>query len=108
MAWHQDLTDKDNDRWKKIIRQVLVLVAVYNSKQVFLLKKWSFVIVSIAKSAQGLPLALWSISETVRLAFHRKNIDGQKLSQLMIDYEVGCTIQKTLSIKKIDEDYFES
>ena len=34
-------------------------------------------------------------------------IDGQRLSQLMIDYEVGCSIQKTLSIKKIDEDYFE-
>ena len=35
-------------------------------------------------------------------------IDGQELSQLMINYEVGCSIQKTLSIKKIDEDYFES
>ena len=34
-------------------------------------------------------------------------IDGQRLSQLMIDYEVGCSTQKTLSIKKIDEDYFE-
>ena len=35
-------------------------------------------------------------------------IDGQRLSQLMIDHEVGCSIQKTLSIKKIDENYFES
>ena len=35
-------------------------------------------------------------------------IDGQRLSKLMIDYEVGCSIQKTLSIKKIDEAYFES
>lgn len=35
-------------------------------------------------------------------------IDGQRLSKLMIDYGVGCSIQKTLSIKKIDEEYFES
>ena len=35
-------------------------------------------------------------------------VDEQRLSRLMIDYGVGCSIQKTLSIKKIDEDYFAS
>ena len=34
-------------------------------------------------------------------------IDGQKLSQLMIDYEIGCSLEKTISIKKLDSDYFE-
>ena len=35
-------------------------------------------------------------------------IDGKRLLQLMIDYEVGCSVQKMVSIKKINEDYFES
>ena len=35
-------------------------------------------------------------------------IDGDMLSRLMIKYEVGCSTQRTLSIKQIDTDYFEA
>lgn len=34
-------------------------------------------------------------------------IDGNTLSRLMIKYGVGCSTQKTISIKKLDTDYFE-
>jgi len=34
-------------------------------------------------------------------------IDGQYLSRLMIKYDVGCSTQKTFSIKQLDSDYFE-
>lgn len=33
-------------------------------------------------------------------------IDGDHLAQLMIDHNLGCTIQQTYEIKKIDSDYF--
>lgn len=35
-------------------------------------------------------------------------IDGQKLAQYMIEYEVGISKQRSYEIKKIDSDYFES
>ena len=34
-------------------------------------------------------------------------IDGEKLSQYMIDYNLGVSVQNTYEIKKIDSDYFE-
>jgi restriction system protein len=34
-------------------------------------------------------------------------IDGQQLATLMIRHNVGCRIEDTLYIKKIDEDFFE-
>jgi len=34
-------------------------------------------------------------------------IDGFKLAQLMIDYNLGVTIQQIYEVKKIDSDYFE-
>lgn len=34
-------------------------------------------------------------------------IDGEELSKLMIKYDVGCVSKKTLSVKQIDNDYFE-
>jgi restriction system protein len=33
-------------------------------------------------------------------------IAGEELAQLMIDYNLGCTIQQTYEVKKIDSDYF--
>lgn len=33
-------------------------------------------------------------------------IDGEKLSQLMIDYNIGCSVERTFELKKIDNDYF--
>lgn len=34
-------------------------------------------------------------------------IDGEKLSQYMIDYNLGVSIENSFEIKKIDSDYFE-
>lgn len=34
-------------------------------------------------------------------------INGEKLSQLMIDHNLGVSVQNTYEIKKIDSDYFE-
>lgn len=34
-------------------------------------------------------------------------IDGEKLAQYMIDFNLGVSIQNTYEIKKIDSDYFE-
>jgi len=34
-------------------------------------------------------------------------IDGKRLAQLMIDFEVGVATTRTLQIKRIDSDYFE-
>jgi restriction system protein len=34
-------------------------------------------------------------------------IDGEKLAQYMIDYNLGVSVQNTYEIKKMDSDYFE-
>ena len=34
-------------------------------------------------------------------------IDGEQLARLMIRHNVGCRVEETLYIKKIDEDFFE-
>lgn len=34
-------------------------------------------------------------------------IDGNQLTQLMIDYNLGCTTQQVYELKKIDSDYFD-
>jgi restriction system protein len=34
-------------------------------------------------------------------------IDGEQLTKLMIRHDVGCRIEETLAIKKIDEDFFD-
>ena len=35
-------------------------------------------------------------------------IDGAQLAKLMIDFDVGCRAEEVLSLKKIDEDFFEA
>lgn len=34
-------------------------------------------------------------------------IDGEQLTKLMIRYNVGCRVEETLYVKKIDEEFFE-
>jgi len=34
-------------------------------------------------------------------------IDGEQFTNLMIRYSVGCRIEETLYLKKIDEEFFE-
>lgn len=33
-------------------------------------------------------------------------IDGERLTQLMIDYNIGCTTQQVYEVKRMDSDYF--
>lgn len=33
-------------------------------------------------------------------------IDGERLAQLMIDYNIGCTTQQVYEVKRLDGDYF--
>jgi restriction endonuclease Mrr len=35
-------------------------------------------------------------------------IDGDQLASLMVEHNVGCRIEDTLNIKKIDEEFFEA
>jgi restriction system protein len=34
-------------------------------------------------------------------------IDGPTLTRLMIRYDIGCRVEETIQIKKIDEEFFE-
>ena len=34
-------------------------------------------------------------------------IDGDQFAKLMIRHNVGCRIEDTLQIKKVDEEFFE-
>jgi restriction system protein len=34
-------------------------------------------------------------------------VDGTQLTKLMIRHEVGCRVEETLHIKRIDEEFFE-
>lgn len=34
-------------------------------------------------------------------------IDGDRLANLMIEYNIGCREEESLSLKKIDEDFFD-
>ncbi len=34
-------------------------------------------------------------------------IDGEQLTELMIRYSVGCRVEETLHIKKLDEEFFD-
>ena len=34
-------------------------------------------------------------------------IDGERLAQHMIDFNIGCTTQQIYELKKVDTDYFE-
>jgi restriction system protein len=33
-------------------------------------------------------------------------VDGTELTKLMVRYDVGCRIEETLHLRKIDEDFF--
>lgn len=33
-------------------------------------------------------------------------VDGERLAQLMIEFNIGVSVRDRLEIKKIDEDYF--
>ena len=35
-------------------------------------------------------------------------IDGQRLAQLMIDYDIGVSLEKNYQVKRVDHDFFEA
>ena len=51
--------------------------------------------------------AFSSLKETAEFLSKRiVLIDGEQLSALMIRHNVGCRVEDTLHIRKIDEDFF--
>ena len=34
-------------------------------------------------------------------------IDGEQLARLMIRHDVGCRVEETFHVKRMDEDFFE-
>jgi restriction system protein len=64
------------------------------------------------KAAKGLFVTTSSFSSSARetAEFLSKRIvliDGEQLTRLMIRYNVGCRIEESLDIRKIDEEFFE-
>jgi restriction system protein len=64
------------------------------------------------KAAKGIFITTSKFSESAvetaeRLSKRIVLVDGRLLTRLMIRYDVGCRIEETLHIKKIDEDFFE-
>ncbi len=64
------------------------------------------------KAAKGLFVTTSSFSPSARetadfLSKRIVLIDGGLLTELMLRYNVGCRVEDTLHIKKIDEDFFE-
>lgn len=61
------------------------------------------------KIEKGLFIATCRFSQAAKEfaeAQHIILVDGQRLAQLMIEHEVGVSVQKTYQIKRIDSDYF--
>lgn len=64
------------------------------------------------KAAKGLFVTTSAFSSAARetAEFLSKRIvlvDGRQLAKLMIRYNVGCRIEETIHLKKIDEEFFE-
>lgn len=64
------------------------------------------------KASKGLFVTTSSFSASARetadyLSKRIVLIDGDSLAKLMIRHNVGCRIEETLHLKKLDEDFFE-
>jgi len=64
------------------------------------------------KAAKGLFMTTSSFSDAARrtakdISKRIVLIDGDELTRMMIQYGVGCRIEETLYIKRIDEEFFE-
>jgi restriction system protein len=64
------------------------------------------------KAAKGLFVTTSAFSASARetadfLSKRIVLIDGEQLTKLMIRHDVGCRVEETLAIKKIDEDFFD-
>lgn len=64
------------------------------------------------KAAKGLFMTTSSFSDAARRTARDMSkrivlIDGDELTRMMISYGVGCRVEETLYIKRIDEEFFE-
>jgi restriction system protein len=64
------------------------------------------------KAAKGLFVTTSSFTAAAidtadRLGTRIVLVDGQQLINLMVRYDVGCRVEETLAIKRIDEEFFE-
>jgi restriction system protein len=64
------------------------------------------------KASKGIFVTMSAFSLAARETTERLGkrivlIDGRLLSQLMIRYSVGCRIEDTLEVKRLDEEFFE-
>jgi restriction system protein len=64
------------------------------------------------KASKGLFVTTSTFSDSARetadfLSKRIVLIDGKQLAKLMIRYNVGCRIEETLYLKKVDEEFFE-
>jgi restriction system protein len=64
------------------------------------------------KARKGVMITTSNFSQDARRYVERIEkkivlIDGEQLTQLMIEYNVGVTIEETYVVKKVDLDYFE-
>ncbi|WP_321879814.1 restriction endonuclease [Paraburkholderia bannensis] len=64
------------------------------------------------KATKGLFVTTSSFSPSARetadfLSKRIVLIDGRQLAKLMIRYSVGCRVEETIQLKKVDEEYFE-
>ena len=64
------------------------------------------------KAAKGLFMTTSTFSDSARRTAKDMSkrivlIDGDELTRLMIQYDVGCRIEETMFIKKFDEEFFE-
>jgi restriction system protein len=64
------------------------------------------------KAAKGLFVTTSEFSRSARDTASRLGkrivlLDGVELTQLMIRHNVGCRIEETLHIRRVDEDFFE-
>ncbi|MFN0193728.1 MAG: restriction endonuclease [Aestuariivirga sp.] len=64
------------------------------------------------KASKGLFVTTSSFSKAAvetaeRLGKRIVLIDGQQLANYLVKFNVGCRVQETIEVKKIDEDYFE-
>lgn len=64
------------------------------------------------KASKGLFVTTSSFSPAARdtaelLSKRIVLIDGHQLARLMIRHSVGCRVEETLTIKKLDEEFFD-
>lgn len=64
------------------------------------------------KAAKGLFVTTSSFTSSARetadmLSKRIVMIDGPHLARLMIRYEIGCRVEETISLKQLDEEFFE-